>query len=158
MSDNPEKVKIKMTPIQQITKHFIEKFTNEVSKDENQDNINSDKPTETTTNDDDENKSDDDGTTVTMTIRLLPNRTRHIVIAASYTQVSSSTKEGIENDGNGITNKTTILKKRIDALTVKNRPMSLPGGQCRIKYMLSQSDFGFFNCWNVSFLRDHDIS
>ena len=39
MSDNPEKVKIKMTPIQQITKNFIEKFTNEVSKDENQDKI-----------------------------------------------------------------------------------------------------------------------
>ena len=37
MSDNPQK--IKMTPIQQITKNFIEKFTNEVSKDENQDKI-----------------------------------------------------------------------------------------------------------------------
>ena len=64
----------------------------------NNSSSNNNKTTDSTADGDDESsKSDDDGTAVTMTIRLLPNRTRHIVIAASYTQVSSSTKDGTEN-------------------------------------------------------------
>lgn len=50
---------------------------------------------------DDDNAGEEDDLTVTLTIRLLPERTRHVVIAAAYTQVSSTTTSdnNKKNDG-----------------------------------------------------------
>jgi hypothetical protein len=56
--------------------------------------------------DNDNNDDDEDDPTVTLTIRLLPERTKHIVIAAAYTQVVTSTSTSTATkDNNNTTEK-----------------------------------------------------
>eukprot|EP00529_Nitzschia_sp_RCC80_P022854 CAMPEP_0113476644 /NCGR_PEP_ID=MMETSP0014_2-20120614/19779_1 /TAXON_ID=2857 /ORGANISM="Nitzschia sp." /LENGTH=494 /DNA_ID=CAMNT_0000369675 /DNA_START=7 /DNA_END=1488 /DNA_ORIENTATION=+ /assembly_acc=CAM_ASM_000159 len=97
-----------------------DKTSSAASDDQDQGNSNSSKTTDTTTNDDESKSDDDGGTTVTMTIRLLPNRTRHIVIAASYTQISpSSTEEGTENGD------ASSSSSNYETHVYKSKPMKL---------------------------------
>lgn len=63
------------------------------------------------------NGGDDDGSAIAMTIRLLPNRTRHIVIAASYTQVTApgttpGGSDGDDEDDGDVKYETHVYKSK----------------------------------------------